>query len=270
MMNEAKALFVIRRALQKSQGAPVEQQAEDVVEALTLVLAAEQYCTDEHDTVGLDMLSEIAPKPAAVSHVLLPSSPAVAPAPSLAEVAPEAPPAAHSLIVTPEEARRLPAPEPAGTRRRPIQRPNVEKKFWSYETLIRFLEQSTPPVMEIVPEGTDVKLPLARNIVAGIGMDAVKLIYQMVGLEESKPWIAGPDSTPASLNAENAPAMKIDLPVCQTFFLTDKDQPVAATLSNLATQASKLYAFKGQPVVNRAPIRTGPLGFSARDPHEDV
>lgn len=277
-MKEAKAKFVIRRALERAASLSLDQQAQAVVDALTLVLEAEeaeQSGAEPEAPVDLDIVKEPLPSKEPPE---LPVSPAVSPTTTPVEIAPaevEETPQTASLILTPSQAKskeawdlsQKPVPIP---RRRPIQRPGSEKKYWSYETLISYLERTTPPILKVVPDGTDVQIPLERNIVAGIGLDAVKLIYQLAGIEGSKPWTAGPGATPASLDAAQAPAMKIDLPVSQTFFLTDRDQPVEAMVQSLGKQAEKLYAPKSRNIVNAAPIRTGPLGFSTKDPHEDV
>lgn len=115
-----------------------------------------------------------------------------------------------------------------------------------------------------MPEGRTEPITLVRSIDMPLGLGMVKLSYALQNT------VKPTGSTPNSRAGEPLARMSVDTSIIQTFTCYDREQPVIDKMEKIVEAARTVFRPRPEQITSRTPVRSGPMTFDDRTPHDDV
>lgn len=221
MISRLKLEKAVRMGLLAASGQPIDMAVQSVIDCLDLVIdiAGSISTVSPTATQGIHL-----PPPAPYSSTLVDDSfKEYRPIGEQAQAIQKAPPAAPLDSIAP-----ISGTESKGKNR----------VYWSVDEIMEVINQSSPEIMEVVPEGRSEALLLIRTATM-IGTDGVQLAYIPKGSDNSVP----------------SPRV--------SFWSTDEDLAVAAAVEKIRKQAVQMYRLRTTPIRQPIPVERATVPVKA-------
>jgi len=226
-MTRAKHIAIVQRAIDRALAAGFSLEQAVVAAIDRFIVAMELEQEESESGVLVDFPKQVESNPVRAHKNPDLDSDALKPPPPSQEAE-----SGRSLIIDPSSPPPAKAPPIRIGPQGGLHTPNgAPRKYWGQSQLRDLIQEKTPDVLMVLPEGRESPVGLVRNILVLPGVELVRLSYELPDRANTVP------SSPNSRGGETLPAMNISEPIFINFSTHEKEPDIQGGVDRLHKMA---------------------------------